>query len=405
MKKDLYIKIAVVVLFCIFSPLQVEGWDLYKGKSSVVFKENSSEIADTTVLESSVAELSREKGTVNINIVLMCAEIVQPGAKETDLANKRVEVLKSYFQQRLPGAVIITSGKTVSFSADQLEIYERIAVQGPDMLMIQGSLVAQQEESTGESAEQGEKLEHWQLVLLDKYKKIEEKHSFLCSQERHTTQYEKDEECDPATQTDLSFHLCLLKGHTIASRIFLDDHIEYDLDRMLQIRETSGEIVAISREITKHTPEAGSFSYDPLLLDEEIDRQLLAIKHYNRAFKKINRGLKHLPKIGDGDPNDFQIREVYKTYKLWFSHDTSYGLLISFLHRKEIIHHVMKLHNFVRKNIGLGRLTDTRFSPICVHTEIMLTENCTFKKLDENYETFVRPYLLDEGIPDDIPLE
>ncbi len=396
----------VALLFCILSPLRAEGMDLYNGKNSVIFKDNSSEIADATILDKIVDKLQQEKGVVTINIVLICVEIVQPGEKEIDLANKRVAVLKSYFQQRLPGAVIISSGKTVSYTADKLDISETIANQGPDMLIIQASLAAQPGENTGENEGQGtESLEPWQLILLDKYQTVVEKHSYLCKQERHNTQYESDEDCNPNSLSDLDFCLCILRGHIDSNKMHCDEFIEYDLERMLKLRETSGEVVAISQEITKQKPEAGSYTYEPHLLDEEIDRQLLAIKHYHRIQKKADKGLQHLKKIGGGDPDNPKIGDVSSAYINWIVVDVCYGIIYSGMHRKETIHHVMELHNFVRTNLGLDRVDDTRFFPICVFTGIILSEEKTIESCDELNEGFVQPYLQEKGVPDNIPLE
>ncbi len=401
---------AAALLLCLFSALQVEARVLYNGKSSDVFKAESTEIGNEVILQNIVDEVRQQKGVVNINIVLLCTTVLKEVGEQKDLANERIEVLRSYFQQHLTGSLVTGTGNTVTLHATQLNVGADGANFGPDMLMIQGTIAGTPGEVSEESEQQEiQQQEPWQRELLARYRKVEDKHRFLCGQKRPVIS-DVDEACAPNSQSEMDFNLCILRSfiHRIrdnggCSGSRLD--AEYDLERIMKVWETSGEVFSIAREIVKHKPSAGNIAFDSSLLDKEIERQVLAIKHLNRALKKLDAGLKHLPKVGGGDANNSKIHVVAVTYNNWFQYDRSYATIYMAKYRRQTIDHVRELHNYVRMHLGLEKVEDNQHFPLCVWTHSYLSEGYTFEVLEHDYANLVQPDLQKYGIADDISLE
>ncbi len=397
-------------LLCLFSVLQAEARVFYNGKSSDVFKAQSVEIGNKKILQTIVGEIRQQKGTVNIDILLFCVTVLQENGEHKDLANERIEVLRSYFQQQLPGALVTGRGETVPRPAAQLNVGADGESIGPDMLMIQGTIAGTSGEVSEESEEQEvQPQEPWQRELLARYRKVEDQHRFLCNQERPVIN-DVGEDCKPNSQSSMDFHLCWIRGET---HIVRDNggnsgsrlDAEYDLERIIKVRETSGEVYAIAREIVQHKPSAGKITFDRSLLDKEIDRHLLAIKHLNRALKKVDAGLKHLPKIGGGDDDHMEICVLASTYRNWATYDHGYAGIYMYNYRRKSIDHIRELHNYVRTHLGLEKVEDNLSFPICLFTNVLLGEGSpTFDLLEHAYATHIQPKLREYGISE-IPLE
>jgi hypothetical protein len=397
----------ITILFCLISAFPLAAKEMYNGKCSDVFQANSSETSNQKVLQEVVDELKKEKGSVTIQIFLVCTVIASPGNKS--LGNERFEVLKRYFQQGLPGAVVTGKGQTsvlpaVKSKGDGPSLY------GPDILRISatGERVAESDKKSDKSKQEEPKdLEPWQKKLLERYKKIEEKHQFLCQDKKRETKVIR-EDCDGSAQSAMAFDLCLLRATVSIAKFRMDAgslyDVEYDMERIIKLRETSGEVYAIAQEIIKNKPSAGTITYDSTSLDQEIERQVLAKKYLKRALKKLDLGIKHLPKVGGGDDNSQEIRNVHSTYNSWYINDRIYANFAMYKDRARVIDHIRELHNFVRTNLGLKMINDNRFFPICVFTNAYFGEGYTLESAEKDYTRWIRPNLQKYGISE-IPLE
>jgi hypothetical protein len=398
----------IVGLFCLISTFSLEAKEVYNGKCSDVFQANSSEISNQKVLQEIVDELKKEKGSVTLQIFLVCTVIGSPGNTSKSLGDERLEVLKRYFQQGLPGAVVTGKGQTSVLPAGKSKD-DGPSLYGPDILRISatGAGVAENDQKSDKSKQEDPKdLEPWQKKLLERYKKIEEKHQFLCQDKKRETKVIR-EKCDFETQSSMAFHLCLLRATVSMAKYNKDAgslyDVEYDMERIIKLRETSGDVYAIAQEIIKNKPSAGSITYSSSSLDQEIERQILAKKYLKRALKKLDLGIKHLPKVGGGDDNNHEINNVETTYNSWYIYDRMYAMFAMYKDRARVIDDIRELHNFVRTNLGLKKINDNRFFPICVFTNAYFSEGYTLEAAEKIY-TRIQPRLQKYGISE-IPLE
>jgi hypothetical protein len=402
---------AIVTLFCMFSAFQLEAKELYNGKSSDVFKDDSSEIGNEKILQTIVDELKKEKGVVTLQITLVCTAGVNPVDKSKPLGNERMEVLKKYFQQHLPGAVVTGTGRTATMPSVRSKSHgDPSSVYRPDILRITSSVAgtsSEDQKSEKSKKEDDKNLEPWQRELRERYKKVETQHQSLCQDKKREIEH-VHEPCSPSTQSHRAFHLCLLRGLIYVVRYNKDAgslyDVEYDMDRIMKLRETSPEVYAIAKEIIKKKPSAGSITYNSSLIDQEIERQILAKKHLKRALKKIDLGLKHLAKAGGADDNNLEIYYVEGTYSNWVTHDLIYATVLMQKNRAGVIDHVRELHNFVRTHLGLEKVDDNRFFPICVFTNVKFSEGYTTESEDKFYNRYLQHMLQKYGISE-IPLE
>lgn len=402
--------LARMFLFSLLAVFQVEATTLYIGKSSDVFKDNSSEFSDTKVLKSIVAE-AREKHIQQMGVFLMSGTTLPVGEYEA-LGSSRFKAVKKYFEKQLPGVVVAGQGQSLKQPPANSPSTEGALIPMsfgmPDVFRVEGERVKgaeRQGDPETDVAEPAEPLEEWQQVLLARYRKVEEAHRSLCEIERPDPQ-DYGEECDFSTQSEKDHEMCLLRGSLFSARERqIVARYEYDLERMLQLRKTIKEVAAIAEEMVQRTRHPRASNNPISGLDREIESQKLAIKYMERAVEKIYLGLKAVGVMEDTPENKSTIDGLANVYHNWFTLDECYATVYSIKTRKKNINQVSALHNFVRVNLGLHKVEDNRFFPICVFTNADLTYFFkSIEEIDRDYEELVAPKLLEYGL-EEIPLK
>ena len=404
----------VGLFFLLFqlSPLQLQAEMLYSGKSSDVFKENSSEFSNIEILEA-IATKARDGQMKRISVFLLSATTLAAGKHET-LGPSRLEAVKTYFAKEIPGAVVTGESQAVplpsAYGGLANKMKTPMPMEMPDIFTVEGERSKDAERQPDPETEVAEPapppLEDWRKALLARYRKVEKAHRPLCEEPRPDPTYYGDD-CSSSSLSEREFEMCILRGNIFSNReVSLVPDYEYDLERMVQLRRTIKEVVVIADEIVERTGLPRAFNNPIDALNREIESQKLAIKHMERSIEKLYLGLKALGIMEDSDDNISNLIQTGTVYNNWSTFDRGYAIVYSILTRKKNISQVRALHNYVRVNLGLDEVEENWFFPICVVTTAYLDKSFpqTIEEADRRYEAHMVPDLLELGI-EDIPLE
>lgn len=345
-----------------------QGWadPLYDGKISTIFEDNSSVLMDSTVLEEIVDQV---KGDISINkleFVLLCTTSFPEDAPD-DFATRRVEALKDFFTTKLPGVEVEGRGESLNILREEDNRSVVPPVFTPDVLVVEGSSDGKNIRKTSE-----EELEEWNEGLRVRYEKILQQHTFLCEVD-YDPPGVHEENCDSTDRKSLDQTLCRIRRNTYYLQYPKEGggsigSLEYNLDRLLKLVDTVGEVQAIADEIKERQRILEKKPDIKILLSREIKNQYLAIKHLKRALATSYKALETLSQMVKEESSLYDIEEKAYSYRNLCKIDELYAQNYSKISLGQNINKVRKLHNFVRTNLGLKELSKNGDFPVCVDT-------------------------------------
>lgn len=373
-----FVLLAFLVEFLIcFSPANAGPPDfgddstIFMGESSELFKFNSPELKNNTLLQSLLKKLKMKQDNPMLMIALSCPEFVKKGSKETDLAKLRVEVLKKAFLKKNPKYDIKTSGKTKVIFTD--DINKENALKHRDFLLIRDFSISV---STGSPPKdrppvKKELEEDWKKDLLERYRKVENKHSFICGKGPNIQEHIiADRDCTHGTTSSAKSAICTLAGFK-SGWLVRKGYLEYDIEALDKIHQTAYEVHDIAKEIMKRDPEAGVIYYSALRVQNHVGRMNKAKKDLNYSNEIYYTARKYLPKleasVAEKDPYCLLCQRIGGSYLELSLSNVNICEHYRCDDRQNVIDHVMALHNFVREYLGLWPVeAQYYYHPICI---------------------------------------